>query len=68
MLPLLFLLRVTLSIFFAFGAPSFVMVCCSYVMDSPALSNQRGINMGRVYTQVTSWWGWGIGCGVEDLV
>jgi acyl-CoA thioesterase-2 len=22
-----------------------------YVMDSPALSNQRGINMGRVYTQ-----------------
>jgi len=47
---------------------SFVMSCCSYVMDSPALSNQRGINMGRVYTQVTSWWGWGIGCGVEGLV
>ncbi len=25
----------------------------SYVMDSPALSNQRGINFGRVYMQVT---------------
>ena len=25
---------------------------CSYVMDSPALSNQRGINMGRVYMEV----------------
>ncbi len=24
----------------------------SYVMDSPALSNQRGINFGRVYKQV----------------
>lgn len=26
----------------------------SYVMDSPALSNQRGINFGRVYMQVTT--------------
>ncbi len=29
-----------------------VTAVCSYVMDSPALSNQRGINFGRVYMQV----------------